>query len=103
MEIDPTNPPIFMLDDGVELEVRLKLRPINDRSNLYGQIDSGNGFMPYDEFMQEFRSRPPPPPPSTFVVHGAGDVIIQDEHGNHLQTYVPSTFPLRSLCQASIN
>jgi hypothetical protein len=22
MEIDPTNPPIFMLDDGVELEVR---------------------------------------------------------------------------------
>ena len=25
MEIDPTNPPIFMLDDGVELEVRLVL------------------------------------------------------------------------------
>lgn len=25
MEIDPTNPPIFMLDDGVELEVRLGL------------------------------------------------------------------------------
>jgi hypothetical protein len=25
MEIDPTNPPVFMLDHGVELEVRLIL------------------------------------------------------------------------------
>ena len=39
MEIDPTNPPIFMLDDGVELEVRLDLPSsgvlIKDPSNLY--------------------------------------------------------------------
>jgi hypothetical protein len=62
---------------------------------MCGQIDDGNGFIPYDQFMEDFRTRPPPPPPSTFVVHGAGDVIIQDEHGNHIQTYVSS--PLSAL------
>ena len=41
--------------------------------------------------MEDFRRRPPPPPPSTFVVHGAGDVVVQDEHGNHIQTYVSSS------------
>ena len=90
MQIDPTNPPIFMLDDGVELEVRLVDVLMKPRTNLFicGQIDDGNGFVPYEQFMEEFRRRPPAAPPSTFVVHGAGDVIIQDEHGNHLQTYV---------------
>jgi hypothetical protein len=44
--------------------------------------------------MDDFRRRPPPPPPSTFVVHGAGDVVIQDEHGNHIRTYVSSPFSM---------
>ncbi|KAG8831168.1 hypothetical protein FRC17_003554 [Serendipita sp. 399] len=70
MEIDPRNPPTFVIDEGVTLEIG----------------DEETGFIPYEEYLAKLASQPPPQTGGTYIVQGGGDVVIQDESGTVIRT-----------------
>jgi len=74
MEIDPRNPPTFVVDEGVTLEIG----------------DEENGFVPYEQYLANLAKQPPPTNGGTYIVQGGGDVVIQDENGNVIKT-IPGT------------
>lgn len=74
MEIDPSNPPTFVIDEGVTLEIG----------------DEENGFIPYEEYLANLAKQPPKQTGGTYIVQGGGDVVIQDENGNVIKT-IPGT------------
>jgi len=74
MEIDPRNPPTFVIDEGVTLEIG----------------DEINGFIPYEQYLAELAAKPPPKTGGTYIVQGGGDVVIQDETGKVIRT-IPGT------------
>jgi len=74
MEIDPRNPPTFVIDEGITLEIG----------------DEENGFMPYEQYLANLAKQPPPKTGGTYIVQGGGDVVIQDENGAHIRT-IPGT------------
>ncbi|CAG8679867.1 2987_t:CDS:2, partial [Acaulospora colombiana] len=74
MEIDPRNPPTFVVDEGVTLEIG----------------DDENGYIPYEEYLANLAKQPPPKTGGTYIVQGGGDVVIQDDAGNVIRT-IPGT------------
>lgn len=74
MEIDPRNPPTFVVDDGVTLEIG----------------DDENGYIPYEQYLANLAKQPPPKQGGTYIVQGGGDVVIQDDQGNVIRT-IPGT------------
>lgn len=74
MEIDPRNPPTFVVDEGVTLEIG----------------DEENGFVPYEQYLANLAKQPPPSTGGTYIVQGGGDVVIQDENGDVIKT-IPGT------------
>jgi len=83
MEIDPRNPPTFVLDEGVTLEVGSLFFHYESWLNLFVQIgDEEGGFIPYEQYLANLAKQPPPTAGGTYIVQGGGDVVIQDENGN---------------------
>jgi len=74
MEIDPRNPPTFVIDEGITLEIG----------------DEENGFIPYEQYLANLAKQPPPKTGGTYIVQGGGDVVIQDENGAVIKT-IPGT------------
>jgi len=74
MEIDPRNPPTFVIDEGITLEIG----------------DEENGFIPYEQYLANLSNQPPPKTGGTYIVQGGGDVVIQDENGAVIRT-IPGT------------